>query len=107
MTIPQLSWFKSSYSGGSGDACVEVALTWYKSSYSGSSGDDCVEVALTWHKSSYSGQDGDACVEVAPTPSTVHIRDSKDKNGAILAISPATWNAFLPYAAAAAMGSAG
>jgi len=25
-TTPQLSWFKSSYSGGDGDNCVEVAL---------------------------------------------------------------------------------
>jgi hypothetical protein len=77
-------------------------LAWFKSSYSGDSGDDCVEVALTWHKSSYSSQDGDACVEVAPTPTTVHIRDSKNRTGATLAISPATWTTFLPYAAAAA-----
>ncbi|WP_255950081.1 DUF397 domain-containing protein [Streptomyces odontomachi] len=79
-------------------------LAWFKSSYSSADGDDCVEVALTWHKSSYSGSSGDACVEVAPTPSTVHIRDSKDKNGATLAISPATWTAFVPYAATAAIG---
>jgi hypothetical protein len=25
-TTPELSWFKSSYSGGDGDNCVEVAL---------------------------------------------------------------------------------
>ncbi|NJA58862.1 DUF397 domain-containing protein [Streptomyces sp. NEAU-H3] len=27
MTIVELSWFKSSYSGSEGDSCVEVALT--------------------------------------------------------------------------------
>ncbi|MDO0926544.1 DUF397 domain-containing protein [Streptomyces sp. TG1A-8] len=27
MSTPELDWFKSSYSGSSGDNCVEVALT--------------------------------------------------------------------------------
>ncbi|MEU7738868.1 DUF397 domain-containing protein, partial [Streptomyces griseus] len=52
-------------------------LAWFKSSYSGGDGDSCVEVALEWHKSSYSGGSGDDCVEVATCPSTVHVRDSK------------------------------
>ncbi|MFC8899213.1 DUF397 domain-containing protein [Streptomyces cinereoruber] len=70
-------------------------LAWFKSSYSGGSGDDCVEVALSWHKSSYSsGGDGD-CVEVASCPSTVHVRDSKNVTGPQLALSPAAWSAFL------------
>ncbi|MFD6246852.1 DUF397 domain-containing protein, partial [Streptomyces roseolus] len=43
MSTTELAWFKSSYSSGSGDDCVEVALSWHKSSYSGGSGDDCVE----------------------------------------------------------------
>ncbi|MER5962683.1 DUF397 domain-containing protein [Streptomyces sp. NPDC002057] len=70
-------------------------LAWFKSSYSGSSGDNCVEVALSWHKSSYSsGGDGD-CVEVASCPTTVHVRDSKNVTGPQLALSPAVWTAFL------------
>ncbi|WP_328503324.1 DUF397 domain-containing protein [Streptomyces sp. NBC_00457] len=70
-------------------------LAWFKSSYSGGSGDDCVEVALSWHKSSYSsGGDGD-CVEVALTPATIHIRDSKDKQGPQLTLSPTAWAGFL------------
>ncbi|MFG2835829.1 DUF397 domain-containing protein [Streptomyces zaomyceticus] len=70
-------------------------LAWFKSSYSGSSGDDCVEVALSWHKSSYSsGGDGD-CVEVATCPSTVHVRDSKNPDGPRFALSPAAWTQFL------------
>lgn len=73
-------------------------LTWFKSSYSGSQGDDCVEVALAWHKSSYSsGSQGD-CVEVATCPGTIHVRDSKDKAGPQLALSPTTWAGFLSYA---------
>jgi hypothetical protein len=73
-------------------------LAWFKSSYSGGSGDDCVEVALAWHKSSYSsGGDGD-CVEVATCPTTVHIRDSKNKQGPQLALSPATWADFVAFA---------
>ena len=73
-------------------------LTWFKSSHSSSASGDCVEVALSWHKSSYSsGSQGD-CVEVATCPGTVHIRDSKDKAGPQLALSPATWAGFVAYA---------
>ncbi|MER5983573.1 DUF397 domain-containing protein [Streptomyces sp. NPDC001787] len=78
MSTTDLAWFKSSYSGGSGDSCVEVALSWRKSSYSGGSGDDCVEVA--------------AC------PGTVHVRDSKVTEGPQLALSSPTWTTFLTYA---------
>ncbi|MDT0550680.1 DUF397 domain-containing protein, partial [Streptomyces lonegramiae] len=28
MSTTDLAWFKSSYSGGSGDSCVEVAMEW-------------------------------------------------------------------------------
>ncbi|MEU9347088.1 DUF397 domain-containing protein [Streptomyces sp. NPDC048278] len=73
-------------------------LTWFKSSYSSGSEGDCVEVALQWHKSSYSsGGDGD-CVEFAACPTTIHIRDSKDRQGPQLALSPATWANFLTHA---------
>ncbi|MEU7179701.1 MULTISPECIES: DUF397 domain-containing protein [Streptomyces] len=73
-------------------------LAWYKSSYSGSSGDDCIEVALTWHKSSYSGPEGDSCVEIATSPTTVHIRDSKNTAGPQLAVPANAWAAFVTYA---------
>ncbi|MFI6686184.1 DUF397 domain-containing protein [Streptomyces sp. NPDC050485] len=98
MSTTELAWFKSSYSGDSGDDCIEVALVWRKSTYSGSSGDDCVEVALPWHKSTYSSGDGDDCVEVATCPATIHIRDSKDKQGPQLAVSPTAWGDFIAYA---------
>ncbi|MGW3830618.1 DUF397 domain-containing protein [Streptomyces microflavus] len=74
-------------------------LAWFKSSYSGGDGDSCVEVALEWHKSSYSGGSGDDCVEVAACPSTVHVRDSKIEESPQLALAPAAWTHFLSYAA--------
>jgi hypothetical protein len=54
---------------------------------------------LFWFKSSYSsGGDGD-CVEVAPTPTTIHVRDSKNIEGPRLALSPTAWADFVVYAA--------
>ncbi|WP_406465593.1 DUF397 domain-containing protein [Streptomyces sp. NBC_01622] len=50
---------------------------------------------LAWFKSSYSsGGDGD-CVEIATCPSTIRIRDSKDKQGPQLALSPTAWTEFI------------
>jgi hypothetical protein len=73
-------------------------LPWFKSSYSGSEGDDCVEVALSWRKSSYSsGSEGD-CVEIATCPDTIHVRDSKNKQGPQLALPSPAWAAFVTYA---------
>ncbi|MFF6780074.1 DUF397 domain-containing protein [Streptomyces sp. NPDC012510] len=71
-------------------------LSWFKSSYSG--GDDCVEVALSWHKSSYSSSGSGDCVEVAACPSTIHVRDSKNAAGPQLALSPTAWADFVAYA---------
>jgi hypothetical protein len=74
-------------------------LTWFKSSYSSASGDDCLEVALSWHRSTYSSSGDGDCVEVAACPGTVHVRDSKDRAGARLALSPAAWADFLTHLA--------
>ncbi|MFE0413003.1 DUF397 domain-containing protein [Streptomyces tendae] len=58
------------------------------------------ETDLVWFKSSYSsGTDGNSCVELALTPATIHIRDSKHTDGPRLALTPAAWASFLPYAA--------
>ncbi|WP_030302596.1 DUF397 domain-containing protein [Streptomyces katrae] len=70
-------------------------LRWFKSSYSSGDGDNCVEVALSWHKSTYSGSAGDSCVEVASCTDAVHIRDSKLTASPELAVQPTTWTAFL------------
>ncbi|MEV0260037.1 DUF397 domain-containing protein [Streptomyces sp. NPDC050617] len=77
-----------------------TGLTWFKSSYSGSQGDSCVEVALSWHKSRHSSGSSDDCVEIATCPTTVHVRDSKDKQGPQLALSPTVWAAFVAFARA-------
>ncbi|MGW7442273.1 DUF397 domain-containing protein [Kitasatospora sp. NPDC054795] len=74
---------------------------WFKSSYSDDNGGACVEIAISWVKSSYSGTEGGNCVEVAPSPSSIHVRDSKDKAGPTLAFSPAAWSAFVAFAAEA------
>jgi Domain of unknown function (DUF397) len=49
-----------------------------------------------WRKSSYSGGNGGQCVEVAGNlPGVVAVRDSKDKNGPVLTVTPETWRAFV------------
>ncbi|MDH6113372.1 hypothetical protein P3T36_001748 [Kitasatospora sp. MAP12-15] len=53
---------------------------------------------LSWFKSSHSSNEGGACVEIALTPSTVHVRDSKDKSGPHLTFTPHSWTAFLDFA---------
>ncbi|MCQ4044336.1 DUF397 domain-containing protein [Streptantibioticus rubrisoli] len=74
-------------------------LVWFKSSYSGSQGGACIEVALDWRKSSYSGSNAGQCVEVAACPTAIHVRDSKDPEGPALTFAPAEWSAFLRLAA--------
>ncbi|MGW1288898.1 DUF397 domain-containing protein [Streptomyces sp. NPDC002586] len=75
-------------------------IRWFKSSYSdGPDGDSCVEVGLDWFKSSYSdGNEGDSCIEIAPTPTTIHVRDSKQTDGPQLALTAAAWVGFVSYA---------
>ncbi|MEV4425086.1 DUF397 domain-containing protein [Streptomyces sp. R-07] len=76
-------------------------LAWFKSSYSSSEGGECVEVAYDWRKSSYSDSEGGNCVEVAAHPTLIHVRDSKNPHGPQLAVSPASWAAFLDVASGA------
>jgi Domain of unknown function (DUF397) len=52
-------------------------------------------IGAQWRKSSYSGDNGGACVEVARNlPGAVAVRDSKDREGPVLAFAPADWEAF-------------
>jgi uncharacterized protein DUF397 len=47
-----------------------------------------------WHISTYSAN-GSTCVEVARNlPAMVAVRDSQDRNGPVLILSPGTWQAF-------------
>ncbi|WP_329123327.1 DUF397 domain-containing protein [Streptomyces sp. NBC_01465] len=56
---------------------------------------------LEWFKSSYSTNDGPDCVEIAAATGTVHVRDSKNADGARLAFTAGSWSAFATYAASA------
>ncbi|MFP8904770.1 DUF397 domain-containing protein [Streptomyces atacamensis] len=49
----------------------------------------------TWFKSSYSGAGATECVEVALTPEGMAVRDSKERDGAVLLLSPPAWDAFV------------
>ncbi|MFF8505775.1 DUF397 domain-containing protein [Streptomyces anulatus] len=80
---------------------MSTALNWFKSSYSGSEGGACLEVAYDWRKSSYSSDEGGACVEIAAHPAAVHVRDSKDIEGPTFTVAPSAWSAFAAYAATA------
>jgi hypothetical protein len=55
---------------------------------------------LNWFKSSYSGSQGGECLEIAPTPTTIHIRDSKTPTHPHLTLSPTAWAAFVRHNAA-------
>ena len=67
---------------------------WRKSSYSDSSGSNCVEVA-TWRKASYSGSSGSDCVEAGVAEARqVLVRDTTDRDGALLSISANAWARF-------------
>ncbi|MCC5036881.1 DUF397 domain-containing protein [Streptomyces sp. WAC 00631] len=57
------------------------------------------DAELVWCKSSYSAGDGGECVEVAVEPATVHVRDSKNAQGARLSFGSAPWVAFVDFAA--------
>jgi hypothetical protein len=50
---------------------------------------------LTWVTSSYSGSQGGNCVETAADKrGRVLIRDTKDRDGAVLAVPAALWRRF-------------
>jgi hypothetical protein len=80
------------------------SATWHKSSYSGGDGGDCLEVArdfpgaATWRKSTYSGGSGGDCLEVADHhPGIVPVRDSKNPHGPKLVFRAPAWSAFVTH----------
>ncbi|SFD85865.1 protein of unknown function [Actinopolyspora alba] len=52
--------------------------------------------AHDWQKSSYSNDD-QGCVEVALSSRAVAVRDTKDRAGGTLTVTPATWAGFLNH----------
>jgi hypothetical protein len=68
---------------------------WRKSSYSGGDGGNCLEVA-TWRKSTYSGGEGGNCLEISDDdPNLVPVRDSKTPDAPALVFRAAAWSAFV------------
>jgi Domain of unknown function (DUF397) len=49
---------------------------------------------VTWRKSSYSGGSGGNCVEVGNTGAVIVVRDSKDRDGAVVAVGADAWRRF-------------
>jgi hypothetical protein len=49
-----------------------------------------------WRTSSYTGNGGNNCVEVGADAETgrVLVRDTKDRQGPVLVLDPATWRRF-------------
>jgi hypothetical protein len=52
-----------------------------------------------WFKSSYSSGEGGECVEVACAAGSIHIRDSKDRSGPVLTVTPQAWAGLVRLAA--------
>lgn len=48
-----------------------------------------------WRKSTYSGNNGGACVEVGNAACGVVVRDTTDRAGAALSVSPVAWRLLL------------
>lgn len=48
-----------------------------------------------WRKSSYSGGNGGGCVEVGGTPGVVVVRDTTDRSGPTLPVTPRAWHVFV------------
>ena len=47
-----------------------------------------------WRKSSYSGNGGSDCVEVGGRSGRVLVRDTKNRTGPLLEITPGAWRRF-------------
>jgi hypothetical protein len=50
-----------------------------------------------WRKSTKSGANNGQCVEVANLGNNIGVRDSKNRDGGILSVSPAAWAAFVKH----------
>jgi hypothetical protein len=82
MDLTDVKWRKSSWSGGNGGNCVEIAAVpgWRKSSWSGGNGGNCVEVA--------------AANPAGKPHRVVAVRDSKDPDGPKLIFTATAWRMF-------------
>ena len=51
--------------------------------------------STSWRKSSFSDQAGSDCVEVALGEQEAAVRDSKNTDGPVLVVPPASWRRFV------------
>lgn len=72
---------------------IETRTQWFKSSYSGGNNNTCVEAR--WFTSSYSGPNNNSCVEARLTDGGIEIRDSKDPGGPTLRFGSPAWTRFV------------
>lgn len=88
-----MNWRKSTYSEAAN--CIEAA-SWRKSTYS-QGASNCIECAsvkaVSFRKSSHSSNTGQ-CVEAGQGAGVI-IRDTMDRTGPQLELSPGAWTAFL------------
>lgn len=49
---------------------------------------------MNWRKSTYSSNGGGECVEAGSNGAVVAIRDTTDRDGAVLAFTPQAWRKF-------------
>lgn len=68
---------------------------WRKSSFSNNGGANCVEVgSVPWRKATYSNNGGADCVEAGHVPGAVLVRDTTDRDGAVLTVPADAWRRF-------------
>jgi hypothetical protein len=48
----------------------------------------------TWRTSTYSSNGGATCVEIGDSPDAVLVRDTQDRTGPVLRLSPGAWRRF-------------
>ena len=53
---------------------------------------------MNWRKATYSGDNGGACVEVASASGRVMIRDTTNRDGVTLSVTPAAWRRLVAMA---------
>lgn len=76
-----------------GTAVAWPGAAFRKSSYSGGANGGCVELA--WRKSRHSGGQNGGCVEIARTDMLFGVRDSKQADSPVLAVTAEHGRAFL------------
>jgi hypothetical protein len=53
---------------------------------------------MNWRKATYSGDNGGECIEVASASGLVMVRDTTNRDGITLSITPAAWRRLLTAA---------